>query len=82
MSLTRRNFLESSAAIAAAALSVELSVDGISSGSVDIPRMWEVKSLNAGVRCGENRGAPISRSYTGTFRFDQILERLTIALDI
>ena len=61
---------------------VELFVDGISSGSVAIPRMWEVKSLNAGVRCGENRGAPISRSYTGTFRFDQILERLTITLDI
>ncbi len=61
---------------------VELLVDGNSAGSVDIPGMWEVKSLNAGVRCGENRGAPISHSYTGSFRFDQIIERLTITLDI
>ncbi len=61
---------------------MELFVDGNSSGSLDIPNMWEVTSLNAGVRCGENRGAPISRSYEGTFRFDQILERLSITLDV
>ena len=61
---------------------VEVFVDGNPSGSTEIPNMWEVTSLNAGVRCGENRGAPISRSYEGTFRFDQILERLAIALDV
>ena len=61
---------------------VDLLVDGRESGGVDLPRMWEVKSLNAGVRCGENRGAPISRLYRGAFRFDQILERLTIELEI
>ena len=44
--------------------------------------MWEVKSLNAGLRCGENRGAPISRLYRGAFRFDQVLERLTVELEI
>ena len=61
---------------------VELFVDGRASGGVDIPRMWEVKSLNAGLRCGENRGAPISRLYRGAFGFDQILERVTVELEI
>ena len=61
---------------------VELFVDGRASGGVDIPSMWEVKSLNAGIRCGENRGAPISRLYRGAFRFDQRLDRLTVELEI
>ena len=61
---------------------VELFVDGQASGGVELPRMWEVKSLNAGIRCGENRGAPISRLYGGAFRFDQTLERLTVELEI
>ena len=61
---------------------IDLLVDGQeASGPVDIPRMWEVKSLNAGVRCGENRGAPVSRSYRGAFRFDQRLDLLTVELD-
>ncbi|MCY4565719.1 MAG: hypothetical protein OXE40_14740, partial [Gammaproteobacteria bacterium] len=62
---------------------VELSVDGRrASAALDIPRMWEVKSLNAGIRCGENRGAPVSRLYRGAFRFNQRLNRLTVKLEI
>ena len=37
---------------------------------------------DAGVRCGENRGAPISRLYRSAFGFDQILERVTVELEI
>ena len=62
---------------------VELFVDGRrASAALDIPRMWEVKSLNAGIRCGENRGAPVSRLYQGAFRFNQRLDRLTVELEI
>ncbi len=62
---------------------VELSVDGRrASAALDIPRMWEVKSLNAGIRCGENRGAPVSRLYRGAFRFNRRLDRLTFELEI
>ena len=61
---------------------VELFVDGQASGGVELPGMWEVKSLNAGTRCGENRGAPISRLYRGAFPFDQTLERVTVELEI
>ena len=61
---------------------IELLVDGQSAGTIDLPRMWQVKSLNAGVRCGENRGAPVTGTYRGNFRFDQTLERLTVALKI
>ena len=43
--------------------------------------MWEVNNLHACVRCRENRGSPVSDLYTGTFRFGQTLERLTVALD-
>ena len=67
---------------AASAGRVDLFVDGRAAGGVDIPNMWEVKSLNSGLRCGENRGAPISRLYRDAFRFDQTLERLTVELEI
>lgn len=32
-------------------------------GSGDLPRMWEIYTPNSGLRCGENRHAPISRDY-------------------
>lgn len=60
----------------------ELYIDSVPSGAIDISAMWEVKSLNAGVRCGENRGAPVSRSYEGSNPFDQALKQLTVRLEI
>lgn len=61
---------------------VEMVIDGEIAGAMDIPEMWQIKALNAGVRCGENRGAPVSHSYKGQFRFDQQLERVVFNLEL
>ena len=37
---------------------------------------------SVGVRCSENRHAPISRAYQPPFVFDQTLNRVTINADI
>jgi len=36
-------------------------------GKGDLPRMWEIYTPNSGLRCGENRHAPISRDYSPPF---------------
>jgi arylsulfatase len=61
---------------------VEMLLDGDFAGAMDIPRMWPIKALNAGVRCGQNRGAPVSQSYEGAFPFDQVLTRVVVNLDL
>lgn len=48
--------------------------------STELPRMWQIFSPNSGIRCGENRHAPISREYEGPFRFDQQLKRVVVTL--
>ena len=47
-----------------------------------LPKMWQIFSPNSGIRCGENRHAPISREYSPPFIFEQKLERVTIELDV
>ena len=59
---------------------VKMLVDGEPSGEMTIPKMWEIKSLNAGVRCGANRGAPVSHTYSGSFGFNQKLLRIVFEL--
>lgn len=59
---------------------VTMLINGEVEGVIELPHMWETKSLNAGVRCGANRGAPISLSYDGDFAFDQNLKRIVIEL--
>ncbi len=49
-------------------------------GQMTLPQMWEVQALNAGVRCGQNRGAPIGFSYKGANEFDQDLEKVVVRL--
>lgn len=48
--------------------------------STVLPRMWQIFSPNSGIRCGENRHAPISREYDGPFSFDQQLKRVVVTL--
>ncbi|MEM1122519.1 MAG: hypothetical protein AAGJ18_18890, partial [Bacteroidota bacterium] len=36
-------------------------------GTGNLPRMWEIYTPNSGLRCGENRHAPISRDYEPPF---------------
>ena len=51
-------------------------------GLMPLPKLWPIYTPNSGVRCGENRHAPISRVYQPPFVFDQTLNRVTIDVDI
>ena len=44
--------------------------------------MWPIYAANAGIRCGENRHAPISRSYQAPFVFDHELKRVVVDVDL
>jgi len=50
--------------------------------SMPLPKMWQVFAPNSGIRCGENRHAPISREYHAPFVFNQELERVIVELDL
>lgn len=61
---------------------VHLLADDKHIASLTLPKMWQIFSPNSGVRCGENRHAPISRDYESPFVFDQTLERVVVELDL
>lgn len=61
---------------------VFLYFDDASAGSLQLTKMWKVEALNAGIRCGENKGAPISFDYEGYFAFDQVLHQVAVDLHI
>lgn len=61
---------------------VTLYAGGEKLGDLRLPKMWKVEALNAGVRCGENRGAPISFGYAGSFPMIEHLEDVSIDLDL
>jgi arylsulfatase len=61
---------------------VKMKIDGRSAGSLQLPGMWKVEALNAGIRCGKNRGAPISFAYEGANPFDQNLEKTVFDLKL
>ena len=48
----------------------------------EIPRLWPIYAPNAGVRCGENSGAPVSQAYSGSFPFNQTLHRVEVDIDL
>jgi len=48
---------------------VSMFVNGKIVASQNFPKMWNVEALNAGIRCGENKGAPISFDYEYSFPF-------------
>jgi arylsulfatase len=47
-------------------------------GTFELPKLWPIYTPNSGVRCGENRHAPISRVYQAPFVFDQVLKRVIV----
>lgn len=59
-----------------------ITVDDEAFGELEISRMWPIYAANAGIRCGENRHAPISREYAAPFVFDQHLKRVVVDVDI
>lgn len=61
---------------------VSMLIDDARVASVQLPKMWQVFAPNSGIRCGENRHAPISRDYDSPFVFDQTLERVVVELDL
>lgn len=46
---------------------ISMMINGKKVASRNFPKMWKVEALNAGIRCGENKGAPISFDYDGSF---------------
>lgn len=61
---------------------VHMSIDGKAAGRLSLPSMWKVEALNAGIRCGENKGAPISFDYDGTGLLQGKLSRVDFSLKI
>jgi arylsulfatase len=61
---------------------VEMKIDGRLAGKLELPGMWKVEALNAGIRCGENHGAPISFAYEGSNPFDQNLDKTVFNLKL
>ncbi len=59
-----------------------LLVDAARVGEITLPRMWPIYAANAGVRCGENHHAPITRAYEPPFVFDQTLKRVVVDVDM
>ena len=60
----------------------KLLLDGESVAVADLANMWPIYNPNSGIRCGENRHAPISRAYKAPFVFDQDLTRVVIDIDL
>lgn len=61
---------------------VTLLIGDVSAGELELPQMWPIYAANAGLRCGENRHAPITRAYDPPFVFEQTLERVIVDVDI
>jgi arylsulfatase len=61
---------------------VELSVDDETVATLELRNMWPIYAANSGIRCGENRHAPITRRYTAPFVFNQRLRRVVVDVDM
>ena len=59
-----------------------LLIDDAPAGELELPQMWPIYAANAGLRCGENRHAPVTRAYEPPFEFEQTLERVIVDVDI
>ena len=61
---------------------VTMLVDDRPAGELALPEMWPIYAANAGLRCGENRHAPVTRAYEPPFVFEQTLQRVIVDVDI
>ena len=59
-----------------------LLLDSETIGELKLENMWPIYNANSGVRCGENRHAPISRMYEPPFVFGWKLNRVIVDVDI
>ncbi|MEX0706673.1 MAG: arylsulfatase [Woeseia sp.] len=59
-----------------------LLVDGVPRGEVELPEMWPIYAANSGLRCGENRHAPVSWGYKPPFVFSDKLVRVVVDVDM
>lgn len=57
-------------------------IDGQEVVSKRFPKMWKVEALNAGIRCGQNNGAPISFDYDGSFKFSGTVKSVEYTLTL
>ncbi|MEM1261677.1 MAG: arylsulfatase [Pseudomonadota bacterium] len=51
-------------------------------GELALPKLWQLYAPNSGLRCGENRHAPISRAYEPPFVIGDGLTRVVVTLDL
>ncbi|MEM7569766.1 MAG: arylsulfatase [Pseudomonadota bacterium] len=58
----------------------QLSLNGQDVGSIAVPKMWRLYATGAGVRCGHNPNAPISRLYDGAGDFEGDVRSMTVSL--
>ncbi|MDJ0657799.1 MAG: arylsulfatase [Xanthomonadales bacterium] len=64
------------------AATVTLTLNGEELVQAPLPKMWPIYAPNAGIRCGENRHAPVTRDYSGPSVFDQTLHRIVVDVDM
>ena len=57
-----------------------LSIGGREVDAVDIPRTWPTHGTTAGLNCGQDAGAPVSRSYVRPFHFSGRSLHVTVEL--
>jgi arylsulfatase len=61
---------------------VELLVDSQVVAELELTNMWPIYAANSGIRCGENRHAPISRYYAPPYVLNQKLRRVVADVDM
>ncbi len=60
----------------------KLAVNSRPAAEIALPRMWPIYAANAGIRCGENRHAPVSRRYEPPFLFEGDIRRVVVDIDM
>jgi len=61
---------------------VSMMVNGEIITSLNLTKMWKVEALNAGIRCAENMGAPISFDYIGSFPLTGFMKSVDFHLSL
>jgi arylsulfatase A-like enzyme len=59
-----------------------LLVDDRIVAKLELANMWPIYAANSGIRCGENRHAPITRKYSPPFVLNQQLHRVVVDVDL
>ncbi|MEM9529766.1 MAG: sulfatase-like hydrolase/transferase [Pseudomonadota bacterium] len=65
-----------------ASAEAELRIAGKVAATLQLPRMWPIYAPNSGLRCGENRHAPVLASYQSPGVFEGTLHRIVVDVDM